>query len=139
VSRASDPFFTTRTTRRVGLGLALLHHAAEAAGGRLEVRSAVGQGTEVVATFSHGHIDRAPLGDLETTVLVLAASSPDLQLEFTHRRGDREYSVSTADIRDVLGGSSIAGPDGLALLREVIRRGEAALRDSPDRTEPQPT
>jgi hypothetical protein len=138
VARASDPFFTTRTTRRVGLGLPLLHHAAEAAGGRLAVRSAVGQGTEVVATFAYGHVDRAPLGDLETTVLVLAASSPGLQLDFTHRRGDREYSLSTADIREALGGESVAGPHGLALLREVVRRGEASLTASPERSEQQP-
>lgn len=126
-ARATDPFFTTRTTRRVGLGLALLRHAAEAAGGGLEVRSEAGRGTEIVARFSHGHIDRAPLGDLETTVLVLAASSPGLQLEFTHRRGDREYTLSTADIREALGGSEAASPEGLTLIREVIRRGEGEL------------
>lgn len=131
-ARAADPFYTTRTTRRVGLGLALLHHAAETAGGRLEVRSNVGEGTEVVATFRHGHVDRAPLGDLETTVLVIAALRPGLDLEFTHRRGAREYSLATADLRRALDGAELAGPEGLALLRDVIRRGEAGLADGPD-------
>jgi hypothetical protein len=131
VSRATDPFYTTRTTRRVGLGLALLHHAAQAAGGSLEVRSAVGEGTEIVAKFRHGHVDRAPLGDLETTVLVLASSHPDVRAEFSHRRGTHEYSLATADIREALGGASVASPEGLALVREVVRRGEAGLVDNP--------
>lgn len=129
VARALDPFFTTRTTRRVGLGLPLLKQAAEAAGGRLEVRSGVGEGTEVVATFQYGHVDRAPLGDVETTVLVLASSRPDVDVELTHRRGTREYTLSTADVRTALGGKPLAGPDGLALIREAVRAGEAALAD----------
>jgi hypothetical protein len=131
-ARAADPFYTTRTTRRVGLGLALLHHAAEVTGGRLEVRSSIGEGTEVVATFRHGHVDRAPLGDLETMVLVIAASRPDLDLEFTHRRGAREYGFAAADLRRALDGASLTGPEGLALLRDVIRRGEADLAGGPD-------
>jgi signal transduction histidine kinase len=138
-ARATDPFYTTRTTRRVGLGLALLRHAAEAAGGGLEVRSVVGEGTEVHARFSLGHLDRAPLGDLETTVLVLAASSPGLHLEFTHRRGVREYTLSTADIEEALGGARASSPEGLALVREVVRRGEADLAAAPRRSGPPQT
>ena len=129
VSRVTDPFYTTRTTRRVGLGLPLLHHAAQAAGGRLEIRSGVGQGTQITATFRHSHIDRAPIGDLETTVLVLTSSHPDLRAEFTHRRGARAYTLATADIREALGGASVASPEGLALVRAVVRQGEAGLDD----------
>lgn len=126
-ARAVDPFFTTRTTRRVGLGLPLLKQAAEAAGGHLELRSGVGEGTEVVATFQYAHVDRAPLGDIETTVLVLATSRPEVSVELTHRHGPREYTLSTADIRAALDGLPLAGPEGLALIRKAVRSGEAAL------------
>lgn len=127
--RATDPFFTTRTTRRVGLGLPLLQQAAEAAGGRLEVRSSVGEGSEVIATFQHSHVDRAPLGDVETLVMVLSASRPDVDVEFTHRVGARDYTVATADIRAALDGLTVGSPEGLALVRAAVRAGESSLVD----------
>ncbi len=126
-ARALDPFFTTRQTRVVGLGLPLLRQAAEAAGGWLTVTSAAGAGTRVEAVFGLSHLDRAPLGDVETTVLVLLASHPDVDLDWTHRRGSHEYSLATADLRAALDGASLASPDGLALLRSAVRQGEQSL------------
>jgi predicted metal-dependent phosphoesterase TrpH len=139
--RAADPFFTTRRTRVVGLGLPLLRQAAEAAGGGLTVVSRAGMGTRVDAVFGFSHLDRAPLGDVETTVLVLLASHPDVDLDWTHRRGPREYSLATADLRAALDGASIASPAGLALLRAAVRHGEQSLAEtagSRSRTENQP-
>jgi hypothetical protein len=119
LARASDPFFTTRTTRRVGLGLALLAEAARVAGGNLALRSKPGAGTSVCASFRHSHIDRAPLGDLETTLMVLLASHPELHIRFHHRVGDRIFELDSRelDARD------------LSRLREVIREGEAGLME----------
>jgi hypothetical protein len=128
VSRATDPFFTTRTTRRVGMGLPLLKHAADAAGGHMVVRSAAGAGTDVVATFQWSHIDRAPLGDLETTVLVLLVSHPDVDVVFSHQYGAQDYTVSSADVREALDGLPLTGPEGIALVREAVRSGETGLR-----------
>jgi hypothetical protein len=139
--RATDPFFTTRRTRVVGLGLPLLRQAAEAAGGGLSVASQPGTGTRVDAVFGLGHLDRAPLGDVETTVLVLLASHPDVDLDWTHRRGAHEYSLATADLRAALDGASLASPAGLALLRSAIRHGEQSLSETAgrgSRTENQP-
>jgi hypothetical protein len=124
---ATDPFYTTRTTRRVGLGLALLRQAAEAAGGGVTVTSRPGAGTTVTATFQLAHIDRAPMGDLETTVLVLLASHPDLDVEWTHRRAGLEYTLATADLRAALDGAPRASPEGIALARRAVRQGETAL------------
>jgi predicted metal-dependent phosphoesterase TrpH len=129
-ARATDPFFTSRRTRVVGLGLPLLRQAAEAAGGGLRLVSAPGAGTRVEAEFRLGHLDRAPLGDMETTVLVLMASHPDVDLDWTHRRGAREYSLATADLRAALEGASLASPAGLALLRSAVRRGEQSLAET---------
>ena len=139
--RATDPFFTTRRTRVVGLGLPLLRQAAEAAGGGLSVTSQPGRGTRVDAVFGLGHLDRAPLGDVETTVLVLLASHPDVDLDWTHRRGPHEYSLATADLRAALDGASLASPAGLALLRSAVRHGEQSLSETAgrrSRTETQP-
>jgi len=77
LARVLDPFFTTRRTRHVGLGLPLFAAAAERCNGALHVESQVGQGTRVVATFQHSHIDRAPLGDVKGTLLAfLMAERP---------------------------------------------------------------
>ena len=85
-SRVLDPFFTTRTTRRVGLGLPLLGQAAEQAGGSIEVISAPGEGTTVRAEFQLSHPDRKPLGDLGATLGAILAGRPDVELRFEYRR-----------------------------------------------------
>jgi hypothetical protein len=117
LARATDPFYTTRTTRRVGMGLALLAEATRAAGGELRLQSKPGEGTSVCASFRHGHIDRAPLGDLETTLMVLLAGHPELRIRFRHRVGDRKFELDSSELN----------PGDLAQLRRVIREGEAGL------------
>lgn len=128
VARATDPFFTTRTTRRVGLGLPLFAAAARAAGGALAIESAPGRGTCLRATFVHGHVDRAPLGDLETTVMVLSAGSPDVRLVFRHTVSDRSFELDTTHLRATLGGEPLNSPAGIAALRQAVRHGENAVR-----------
>ena len=80
--RSLDPFFTTKPSKRVGLGLPLLAQSAEEAGGTLEVQSAPGKGTKVIATFGLSHIDRRPLGDIEQTLHCLKATHPEVCFRF---------------------------------------------------------
>jgi signal transduction histidine kinase len=79
-----NPFFTTKEGKKIGLGLPFLAQSAEEAGGKLEVDSARGRGTRVVATFRLSHIDRKPLGNLEQTLRCLKATHPDVNLRFEH-------------------------------------------------------
>lgn len=125
-AKVTDPFFTTRTTRRVGLGLPFMAAASKAAGGELTIDSKPGQGTTVLATFRHGHFDRAPLGDIEATLMVLLAGQPDRNVFFRHQVEDRVFELDSRDFRaaDI----DLASPMGLAILREAIRKGEAELR-----------
>ena len=127
LAQATDPFFTTRKMRRVGLGLSLLYQATRAAGGGLIIESTPGAGTHINATFQHSHIDRAPLGDIETTIRVLMAGQPNLELRFLHRIGEREYEIDTVEVRAALNGDAAGSAEELALLREAMRRGEAGL------------
>lgn len=83
--RVLDPFFTTRTTRRVGLGLPLLAQAARQSGGGLELDSAPGRGTTVRAVFELNHPDLKPLGDVASTLGAILAGRPELELQFIHR------------------------------------------------------
>ncbi len=121
--QARDPFFTTRTTRRVGLGLPLVAEAAQAAGGNVVIESQEGRGTCVRATFGHRHLDRQPMGDIESTLMVLLASQPDLHVTFCHEVDGRSWSLDTRQFNGAAA-PSLAGPNGLTTLRRVIREGE---------------
>lgn len=88
LKKVLDPFFTTRTTRKVGLGLSLLAQAARASGGDIEIKSEEGYGTRVKATFGYTHIDRQPLGEIEETLKILVLSHPEINFVYEHKRGE---------------------------------------------------
>lgn len=100
VKKALDPFYTTRTTRRVGLGLPLLAQAAQEAGGKVEIDSTKGKGTRIKATFIYSHIDRKPLGDIYQTLKVLILSNPEVDFLFIHKKGEEVYHLDTRKIKD---------------------------------------
>jgi signal transduction histidine kinase len=82
LTRALDPFFTTKERKRFGLGLPLLAQAAEATGGGVTVESRPGQGTRIRATFHPGHVDMKPLGDVGKTLALLQAAHPEVCFSF---------------------------------------------------------
>ena len=111
----TDPFFTTRTTRKVGMGLPLLKMAAEQTGGELKITSSTKEGesgTSLVATFDTKSIDCMPLGDIVSTVCILISGSPEIDFEFLDKRTNGEVSLQTAALREVLGSEiSLAEPE----------------------------
>lgn len=120
---AADPFVTTRTTRRVGLGLPLFAATARQSGGALTVGSAEGEGTTVSATFGLSNIDRPPLGDMATTLACLLAANPSLDLQYRHRSGEREFVFRAADFMEELGGASFSNPVIYGLVKDRIDAG----------------
>jgi hypothetical protein len=126
LARINDPFFTTRSTRHVGLGIPLFMAAAERCEGNLDITSQSGKGTELRATFRHSHIDRAPLGDITGTLLAtILAGSCDLH--YIHRLDGREFEFRTADVRAKLGDIPLTHPEVRKWLRDFIDEGEASL------------
>lgn len=121
VERAVDPFYTTKTTRRIGLGLPLLEEAAKAANGRLDIQSNPGKGTTIKAVFQHSHIDRKPIGDMGQTLLTLVIGNPGVDLAYTHRKNSNRYRLDTKDIRNKLKGIPINSPDGIRMLKENLK------------------
>ena len=133
-----DPFYTTRSTRHVGLGLPLLKAAAERCNGDVTLASEVGVGTTLTATFQHSHLDRAPLGDLTGTLLTFILGGA-CDLRYVHRvigrvgewesgrTGEREFAFDTAEIKAELGDVPLTHPDVREWLRQFIAEGEAAL------------
>ena len=99
--RALDPFFSTRPTRRIGLGLPLLAQAARDSGGDLELESEPGKGTTVLAVFQLSHPDRKPLGDIAASLVAILAGKPHLDVRFEYER-DGEL-VAGMDSRQLVG------------------------------------
>ena len=98
-ARATDPFFTTKPGRRIGLGLALLAQAAREGGGGFDLSSQPGGGTCVRATFRHGHPDRRPLGNIAETLHTLVAGHPEVDFVYEHRMGAEIARLDTRELR----------------------------------------
>ncbi len=103
VKRVSDPFVTTRTTRKVGLGISLLKSAAQQTGGDIKLESTLGVGTTIRADFSYSHIDRQPLGDISAAVVSLISMNPDIDFVYNHKFVENEFTLDTRELREVLG------------------------------------
>jgi len=123
VKQALDPFFTTKTTRRVGLGLPLLAEACRLSNGKLTLESLPGKGTTVRAMFQHSHIDRKPLGNMSDTLITLIIGHPEVDLLYEHRKGDAEFSLDTREIKGELGDVPLNAPQIVRALRECIFSG----------------
>lgn len=125
--QVADPFFTTRSARRVGLGLSLLAAAAERTGGKMRVISQPGVGTTVEAEFVYDHIDRAPLGDMSLTLLSLVALDDECGFTYWHRRGEKEFCLRSQDLRRELGAIPLSHPQVAIWLRDYVRQLEEFL------------
>ena len=120
VANVTDPFYTTRKTRKVGLGLPFLKMEAELTGGSFSIKSTVGVGTEVKASFDMSHIDSIPLGDMPETVMTIIGAAPDKDLIFTHTSGNKQISLDTRDLRAQLEGVPLDTPDVLIWVKEYL-------------------
>ena len=123
LSKVLDPFYTTRITRRVGLGLSLLSQSAKEAEGNMTIKSKKSEGTTIYAYFKHSHIDRKPIGNMAETLIVLIAGNPDIDFLYEHRLNNRAYSIDTKDIREELGDVPLSSPGVVEVIRKDIRNG----------------
>lgn len=120
LARVTDPFATTRTTRKVGMGLPLLRMDAELCGGTFDIESTEGIGTRVETTYELDHIDRPPLGDLAGTCATLIGGAPEIRWVFAFRTDDGEYVFDTDEVRAALDGVPIETPEILLYLTDML-------------------
>jgi anti-sigma regulatory factor (Ser/Thr protein kinase) len=121
--KALDPFTTTRSTRKVGLGLSLFQQSTREAEGELSIESTPGRGTRVAASMSYSHIDRKPMGDMVATVTTLIEGNPEVDFIYTHRKHGKEYALDTREIRRELEEIPLNTPQVVALIRENLTSG----------------
>ncbi|MCJ7773114.1 MAG: ATP-binding protein [Desulfobacterales bacterium] len=122
IETVTDPFVTSRTTRRVGLGLSLLAAAAKRCNGDFTIDSAQGKGTSVTATFVFDHIDRAPVGNMAATITTLMAGNPDTEFAYIHQINKNDFSLDTREIKRELEGVLLNEPAVIHHLTELIRK-----------------
>ena len=128
LASVTDPFTTTRATRKVGLGLPLYRMAAELTGGGLDIRSAPGKGTSVTAVFHGGHLDCPPLGDLPQVIALLIQGSPGIDLTYRHTTPKGQVELFTAELRQALGAEiSLAEPEVFLWIQNYLKEQEAQL------------
>lgn len=120
VDTVIDPFFTTRTTRKVGLGVPFFRMAAQLSGGDLTIQSEVGKGTTVTATFGLSNIDRMPLGDINGTVSTLVQCNPHIDWLYTRKKDGREMAMDTREFREILGDLPLDSPEVLVFLKDFL-------------------
>lgn len=120
LKRVVDPFTTTRTTRKVGLGIPLLKQNAEFTGGTFSIDSEPGVGTALKARFVKSHIDCLPLGDLGGTIALLICSYPDIEFKVSVVVDTTEFAVSTSKLRQALDGVPLNEPSVYPLVKEYI-------------------
>ena len=120
VANVLDPFFTTRTTRKVGMGIPLFKMAAEQTGGSFTITSQVGVGTKVEALFKTDSIDFTPLGDVTSTVVILISMNTDRDFIYTRSRDSESFTLNTAEMREILGGVPLDEPEVVQWMKDYI-------------------
>lgn len=127
IKTVTDPFYTTRTTRKVGMGLPLLKLEAEMTGGNLQIASKhissdpINHGTKVSAVFYKNHIDYTPLGDVIETITTLIQGHPDTDFLFIHRSDEREVKIDTRALREVLEGVPLNTYDVIKWIKDYLK------------------
>ncbi len=119
----TDPFITTRTTRKVGLGIPFLKEAAEACNGQFSITSQPGKGTCVESSFQRDHIDRMPMGAIQNTFLDLLVGFPDVHWIFKYRIDEEEFDLDSEPIHKTLDGIPLSDPAVLKYLKNEIENG----------------
>ena len=120
VQQVIDPFFTTRTTRKVGLGVPLFKLSAEQTGGSFDIQSEKGVGTTTTASYVKSHVDMTPLGDINSTVKILIQCNPQIDVVYTCTTDNGSFTLDTRELREVLGDVSLDTPDVLLWIGDYL-------------------
>ena len=120
VENVKDPFFTPRTTRKVGMGIPLFKLAAEQTGGSLKIESEKGKGTKTSAVFKTDSIDFTPLGDVTSTITILISMNTDRDFIYTRRLDGESFELSTVQLKEILEGVPLSEPEVVGWMKDYI-------------------
>lgn len=129
LKRVRDPFFTSRTVRKVGLGIPLLQQNAERTGGKVNIISEAGKGTVIEATFGYTHLDRPPLGDVAGTIGLLVMANPEIRFKYSYLSPKGKFCFDTEEVKAILEGVPINTPEIIRSIEEMIRENEKEIKE----------
>jgi len=121
LAKITDPYTTTRTTRKVGLGIPLFKQNAERTGGYLNIKSELGKGASLVAVFIPSNIDCLTLGDVTGVIILLVSGNPGIDFIYNHKKNGNLYSFNTIEVKEILGNLSVSNPTISKYLKEMIQ------------------
>lgn len=132
VSRVIDPFYTTRTTRKVGLGVPFFKMSAELTGGSFLIESEPGRGTTITAVYCTDSIDMLPLGDMAATMTSLVSLNPEIDFVYTYRVDGESFTMDTQEVRAVLDGFPVNSAEVIAFIRDFIQENQSEIDQKAD-------
>ena len=121
LAKVTDPFTTTRTTRKVGMGIPLFKEGAEASGGKFTITSKLGEGTKVSATYDIDNIDRMPLGSIEETIATLIHANPNIDYLFNYTVNGEAFRFCTKEVKEIMQEVAIDSYEVLDFIKEHIK------------------
>ena len=127
VARVIDPFYTTRTTRKVGLGVPFFKLSAELTGGRFQIESKPGVGTKICSVYCYEHIDMMPLGDMAATMVSLISVNPDIDFVYTCKKDEQGFALDTREVKVILEGLPVNSSEVLTFIRQYIEENEKEI------------
>ncbi len=128
LKKVSDPFYTSRTTRKVGMGIPLIMQNAELTDGSTTLESELGVGTTLTAKFGLHHIDRPPMGDIESTAAMMITGNDGVNLKFIVKKGADEFAISTNEVKEAMGDVDIRLPQVTSFLKQMIEENLKELK-----------
>jgi anti-sigma regulatory factor (Ser/Thr protein kinase) len=121
VKKVQDPFFTTKVDKKVGLGIPLLKQMCILCGGQFTIESRKGKGTKIIAQFEKNSIDLPPMGDIETTILILLLSCENTDIKFTYTIDGKIFEISSKGLKEILGEIPFSNPEVIKFLKKYIK------------------
>lgn len=125
VESVIDPFVTTRTTRKIGLGIPFLKQSAECTGGSFSLSSELGVGTEISALYQTDDIDCMPLGDITSSIHTLVTMHEETDFVYTYQVDEREFTLDTREIREIMDGIPFSAPEVSNFIKDYLTENKA--------------
>lgn len=127
LAKVVDPFYTTRNTRRIGLGIPFFKQAALNTGGTFQLESEETIGTIVTAVFGLSHIDRMPLGDINSTIYTLIIANTELDFVYTYELNGNEFHLDTEELRQILGDIPLNAPQITDYIKKYLKENQEEI------------
>lgn len=127
LENVTDPFFTSRKTRKIGLGVPLFKQLAEITGGIFDIKSEVGKGTTVKAVFDTTNIDYTPLGDVWDTVALLIQMNKNIDFVYTVKKDGKQFVCDTRQLKEVMDGMSLTDISVVQFIKEYIKENQTEI------------